>query len=136
GRKGSTPVIWKGIRGETLPEEKGGWRVIAPSALPFDGTSQVPKEANEIDIEVLQQAFVASAKRAVRAGFEVIELHYAHGYLGSTWLSPHSNKRTDRYGGSLENRMRFGLETAHRVRKVIPKETPLFVRISVTDYAD
>ncbi|CAG2169948.1 unnamed protein product [Oppiella nova] len=64
----------------------------------------------------------------------VIELHYAHGYLGSTWLSPLTNTRTDRYGGSLENRMRFGLETAHRVRTVIPKETPLFVRISVTDY--
>ncbi|CAG2180013.1 unnamed protein product, partial [Oppiella nova] len=136
GRKASTPVIWKGVRGETLTAENGGWDIVAPSAVAYDDKSQVPKEATLEDIEVLQKAFETAAIRAVKAGFEAIELHYAHGYLISTYLSPLSNTRTDRYGGSLENRMRFGLETAHRVRKVIPKETPLLVRISVTDYAD
>ncbi|CAG2176823.1 unnamed protein product, partial [Oppiella nova] len=135
GRKGSTPVIGKGVRGETLTAKNGGWDIVAPSAIAYnDDKSQVPKEATLEDIEVLQKAFVTAAIRAVKAGFEAIELHFAHGFLGSTWLSPLSNTRTDRYGGSLENRMRFGLETAHRVRKVIPKETPLLVRISVTDY--
>ncbi|CAG2114866.1 unnamed protein product [Medioppia subpectinata] len=136
GRKGSTAEPWANIRRQ-LTDDEGGWDLIAPSAIPFgDGLDRVPKEATLEDIEVLQQAFVSAALRAVKASFEVIELHYAHGFLVSSFLSLISNQRTDRYGGSLENRMRFGLETARRVREVIPKSMPLFVRISVTDYAD
>ncbi|CAG2116203.1 unnamed protein product, partial [Medioppia subpectinata] len=136
GRKGSTPVIWSNAK-RSLPDSEGGWPTIAPSAIPFGGDiDKVPEEATGVDIKVLQRAYVSAAVRSVKAGFQIIELHYAHGYLGSVWLSPKSNQRTDNYGGSLENRMRFGLETARRVREVIPKSMPLFVRISVTDYAD
>ncbi|CAG2121661.1 unnamed protein product, partial [Medioppia subpectinata] len=131
GRKGSVPANWKDFNQSYLSDDQGGWPVIAPSAIRFNDKHRVPKEATLEDIEVLQQAFVSAALRAVSAGFEVIELHYAHGYLVNQWLSPACNQRTDRYGGSLENRMRFGLETARRVREVIPKSMPLFVRISV-----
>jgi len=135
GRKGSTSVIWKG-RGESIPDDQGGWPTIAPSAIPFQEKDKVPKETTLEDIEEIQQAFVSAAKRAIKAGFQVIELDYAHGYLPSTFLSSHSNKRTDRYGGSLENRMRFCVETTLKVRQVIPEEMPLMVRISVSDFAD
>ncbi|CAG2120261.1 unnamed protein product, partial [Medioppia subpectinata] len=136
GRKASTSVL--SYSSKSLATDcENGWSTIAPSAIPFGGgLDKVPKEATLEDIEILQQAFVSAALRAVSAGFEIIDLHFAHGYLVSTFLSPISNQRTDRYGGSLENRMRFGLETARRVREVIPKSMPLFVRISVTDYAD
>ncbi|CAG2116317.1 unnamed protein product [Medioppia subpectinata] len=136
GRKASTPVMWANTK-VSMPDDQGGWPTISASPIAFGGDVwKVPKEATLEDIEVLQQAFVSAAVRSVKAGFEVIELHYAHGYLVNMFLSPASNQRTDQYGGSLENRMRFGLETARRVREVIPKSMPLFVRISVTDYAD
>ncbi|CAG2118609.1 unnamed protein product, partial [Medioppia subpectinata] len=136
GRKASKSVDW--LSSKSLATDcKNDWSSIAPSAIAYgDDMDKVPKEATLEDIEVLQQAFVSAAVRAVSAGFEIIDLHFAHGYLVSTFLSPISNQRTDRYGGSLENRMRFGLETARRVREVIPKSMPLFVRISVTDYVN
>ncbi|CAG2106290.1 unnamed protein product [Medioppia subpectinata] len=133
GRKASTTKIVK----RSLSDHESGWPTIAPSAIPFGGAiDRVPIEATLEDIDALQQAFVSAAVRSVRAGFEIIELHYGHGTLSNTFLSPISNHRVDRYGGSLANRMRFGLETVRRVRKVIPKSMPLFVRLSVTDYAD
>ncbi|CAG2167041.1 unnamed protein product, partial [Oppiella nova] len=133
GRKACTqPVV-----NTSIADEDGGWPTIGPSAVPFSKSLwKVPKEATIEDIEELEESFVSAAKRAVEAGFEVLELHFAHGYLVSSFLSPLTNQRTDKYGGSLENRMRFGLEIASKVRKSIPEDIPIGVRISVTDYAD
>jgi 2,4-dienoyl-CoA reductase-like NADH-dependent reductase (Old Yellow Enzyme family) len=134
GRKASTSAPWEG--GKSVEEKKGGWPIVAPSALPFDTDSVVPKALTEPEIEVIIQAFAKAAERSVSAGFEVIELHAAHGYLLHEFLSPLSNKRTDRYGGSLENRMRLTLEVASVVRKVWPQRFPLFVRISASDWVE
>jgi 2,4-dienoyl-CoA reductase-like NADH-dependent reductase (Old Yellow Enzyme family) len=104
-----------------LPPGADPWETIAPSPIPFGPNWHVPRVATLEDIARVREAFVNSAKRAVRIGFDAIELHYAHGYLAHSFLSPVSNHRTDQYGGSLENRMRFGLEIAKAVRTAVPK---------------
>ena len=129
GRKAGTARPWEG--GKPL-----GWRVVGPSPIPFDEGYPVPEPLDEAGMERILQAFVEGARRALRAGFQVIELHMAHGYLLSSFLSPLSNQRTDAYGGSLENRMRFPLEVAQAVREVVPRELPLFVRVSATDWGE
>ncbi|WP_105317815.1 NADH:flavin oxidoreductase/NADH oxidase [Thermus tenuipuniceus] len=129
GRKAGTARPWEG--GKPL-----GWRVVGPSPLPFAEGYPVPEPLDEAGMERILQAFVEGARRALRAGFQVIELHMAHGYLLSSFLSPLSNQRTDAYGGSLENRMRFPLQVAQAVREVVPKELPLFVRVSATDWGE
>ncbi|CAG2163569.1 unnamed protein product [Oppiella nova] len=135
GRKGSTVPTWVGRN--SIHDKDGGWQTIGPTAEAFGADVwKVPKEATVEDIHQIKEAFVAAANRAVRAGFQVIELHFAHGYLVSTFLSSATNKRTDSYGGSLENRMRLGLEIAEGVRKTLPEAVVLGVRVSVTDYTD
>ncbi|CAG2105891.1 unnamed protein product, partial [Medioppia subpectinata] len=133
GRKASTVVPWDGHH--SLPDSEGGWPTIGPSALAF-GTPvwKVPKEATIDDINKIKEAWVGAAIRAVKAGFELIELHFAHGYLVSTFLSPVSNQRRDKYGGSYENRVRLALEIAGAVRQALPDTVALGVRVSVADY--
>ncbi len=132
GRKASAHTPWTG--GKSLAPHEGAWQTLAPSALPFDKDWHVPKAMTAQDLELVASQFEQATVRAVDAGFEVIELHAAHGYLLHEFLSPISNVRTDSYGGSLENRMRFPLEVTERVRKVLPLNLPLFVRISATDW--
>jgi len=134
GRKGSTARPWEGGKG--LSAAQGGWEVIAPSALPFSETYPVPVEMDEATIAGTVGLFAATARLALQAGFDVIEIHAAHGYLISEFLSPISNRRTDRYGGSFENRIRLLLETVDAVRSEWPDDKPLFVRLSCTDYMD
>ncbi|KAI8826787.1 NADH-dependent flavin oxidoreductase [Fimicolochytrium jonesii] len=135
GRKASTVAPWLDF-GATAVEEVGGWpdKVVAPSAIAYSKTFPSPKELDKQGIERIKQAFVDAAKRAVTAGFDVIEIHNAHGYLLHQFNSPVSNKRTDEYGGSFENRIRLTLEVVEAVRAVLPKETPLFLRISADDW--
>jgi NADPH2 dehydrogenase len=133
GRKGSSAK--PSLRMGPATAEEGGWDIIAPSAIAFEGWP-TPKAADEEDLARLKQAFVDGAKRALRAGFDAIEVHSAHGYLLHSFLSPLSNQRTDRYGGSLDNRMRFPLEVVEAVRAVWPAAKPLGIRISATDWAD
>ena len=134
GRKASTGETWNG--GVKVDENNGGWETVAPSAIAFNDDYPMPREMSQSDIEQAISDFVEAAKRAVDAGFEVIELHAAHGYLFHEFLSPLSNKRSDEYGGSLENRMRFLLETAQKVRQAVPESLPVFVRISATDWME
>ena len=134
GRKASTGEPWNG--GKKVDENEGGWETVAPSAIVFSNDYPMPREMMLSDIEKVTNDFVAAAKRAVEAGFEVIEIHAAHGYLFHEFLSPLSNKRTDDWGGSLENRMRFLLETAKKVRAEVPENLPVFVRISATDWTE
>ncbi len=134
GRKASTAEPWNG--GKKVDEKDGGWEVVAPSAIAFADDYPSPRAMTKIDLEKVANDFVASAKRALVAGFEVIEIHAAHGYLLQEFLSPLSNQRTDEYGGSLENRMRFPLEVAAAVRAEVPENLPVFVRISATDWTD
>ena len=134
GRKASTNLPWKGPG--YLGLEQGGWATVAPSAMPFDINSPMPRALTEQDIQVIVTAFAKAAERCLAIGYEVIELHAAHGYLMHQFLSPLSNQRTDRYGGSLENRMRFVLDIAGAVRKVWPERLPLFVRISASDWVE
>ena len=134
GRKASTTESWNG--GKKVEIENGGWETVAPSAEKFAEDYTLPREMSEEDIEQAANDFVAAAKRSLDAGFEVIEIHAAHGYLFHEFLSPLSNKRTDEYGGSLENRMRFLLETSEKVREVVPENLPVFVRISATDWTE
>jgi len=134
GRKASTYSPWKGT-GE-VKIENGGWQTLAPSSIPFADNFPNPKEMDEADIKLVIDQFFESAKRSIEAGFEVIELHFAHGYLVHEFLSPISNNRKDSYGGTLENRCRFAIDLATSVRKVIPSGTPLFVRISATDWTE
>ena len=135
GRKASCDVPWNGGRSLKTAAE-GGWPVVGPSPLPFDTGDPVPVSLTEDDIGRCIGAWEAAARRALAAGFKVIELHAAHGYLMHEFLSPISNQRTDEYGGSLENRMRLLLRLAGRLRALIPQELPFFVRISATDWAD
>jgi 2,4-dienoyl-CoA reductase-like NADH-dependent reductase (Old Yellow Enzyme family) len=135
GRKASCEPPWKGGASLNSPAE-GGWPVVGPSPIPFDAGNPVPVPLDEAAIEEIVLAFESAARRAVAAGFKVIEIHAAHGYLLHEFLSPLCNRRTDRYGGSLENRMRLLLSIAERVRKSVPDELPLFVRISATDWVD
>lgn len=133
GRKASCDAPWQG--GAPLTPEQGGWRPIyAPSALPFDDRSPTPTALDAAGIDGVVAAFEAAAQRAVRAGFKLLEIHSAHGYLLHEFLSPLSNQRTDAYGGALENRMRLVLRVAERLREVIPDDMPLFTRISATDW--
>jgi 2,4-dienoyl-CoA reductase-like NADH-dependent reductase (Old Yellow Enzyme family) len=134
GRKASTAEPWNG--GKMVDENSGGWETIAPSALAFAGDFPLPREMTVEDIRRAVEDFASAARRAVEAGFEVVEIHAAHGYLLHEFLSPLSNQRTDEYGGSLENRMRFPLEAARRVRQAVPEHLPVFVRISATDWTE
>ena len=134
GRKASVGRPWDG--GKLVTEAQGGWpsEVIGPSPIPFDAGYATPHELTIAEIHEVTQAFVKGAQRSIQAGFEVLELHGAHGYLLNEFLSPASNQRSDEYGGSLENRARFLLETVRGIREVIPAEIPLFVRLSATDW--
>jgi 2,4-dienoyl-CoA reductase-like NADH-dependent reductase (Old Yellow Enzyme family) len=133
GRKGSAATPDRG--GAHLTEAEGGWTTIAPSPVAFgDDLPKVPREATLADIARLQAAFASAARRALAAGYAWVELHAAHGYLAHEFLSPLSNRRTDAYGGSFENRIRFLLETVRAVRAVWPESLPLAVRISCTDW--
>jgi 2,4-dienoyl-CoA reductase (NADPH2) len=132
GRKGSCRVPQEG--GAQLSVADGGWETIAPSAVPFHTSDAAPRALDDNGIRNVKQAFRAAAQRAVSAGFDVMELHAAHGYLLHEFLSPLSNHRTDQYGGSLENRMRLAVEVAEELRRTIPETMPLFVRISATDW--
>ncbi len=132
GRKASCEVPWKGGKG--LTPEEGGWPVFGPSAIPFGPDSPVPSALTKEGIENVIAAFEAATHRALKAGFKVIEIHSAHGYLLHEFLSPLANERDDEYGGSLENRMRLLLQVTERLRAIIPQELPLFVRISATDW--
>ncbi|KAJ2516684.1 hypothetical protein GGI11_001723 [Coemansia sp. RSA 2049] len=139
GRKSSTTALWLiKERGSNADAQNGGWpdNVVGPSAVPYNNGSWTPKELSIGDIKNIQQSFADAAVRANKAGFDVVELHGAHGYLLHEFLSPISNKRTDEYGGSFENRTRMVVETARAVRKVWPKEKPLFVRLSITDWVE
>ena len=135
GRKASTVAPWLS-RGATAEKKAGGWpdNVWAASAIAFQDSYPNPKALTIEGIQRIKDAFVATAKRAVTAGFDVIEIHGAHGYLIHEFLSPVSNKRDDQYGGSFENRTRFARETVEAVRAVIPKDMPLFFRISADDW--
>ncbi len=135
GRKASAAKPWDG--GNHLANNAGGWETVAPSAIPFgDGLNKTPRELTLAEIARLQSDFAAAAKRALAAGYEWLELHAAHGYLSHEFLSPLSNQRTDRYGGSFENRTRFLLETTRAVRATWPERLPLTVRISCTDWIE
>lgn len=133
GRKASVDLAW---RGGPLAPAAGGWQTVAPSPIPFADGYPLPRELTQAELEELIEQFVASARRAHQAGFEVVELHMAHGYLMHQFLSPLSNHRTDDYGGSLENRMRFPLAVTRAVRAAWPEHLPLFVRISATDWVE
>lgn len=132
GRKASCNTPWEG--GKQLTREQGGWQTIAPSAIPFADTDAVPEAMSSERIKQLKKAYVECAKRAERLGFDLLELHGAHGYLLHQFLSPLSNQRTDQYGGSLENRMRLLLEIYQEIRAVFPAHKPIGVRISATDW--
>ncbi|KAF8814992.1 FMN-linked oxidoreductase [Phlegmacium glaucopus] len=137
GRKASTAAPWLKAK-PAVPVEHNGWpdNVWAPSAVAFDASYNQPRELTLEGIQKVVTAFVDGAKRAVAAGIDVIEIHNAHGYLLHSFLSPVSNKRTDQYGGSFENRTRLTLEVVDAVRAVIPEDMPLFLRISGTDWLE
>ncbi len=134
GRKGATKVLWEGFD-EPLPDDQS-WELVAPSPLAYSGAkkNRVPREMTRADMDRVIGEFVAAARYAELAGFDLLELHMAHGYLLSTFLSPLTNVRTDRYGGSLEARMRFPLEVFDAVRAVWPDAKPMSVRLSATDW--
>jgi anthraniloyl-CoA monooxygenase len=131
GRKGSTMLMWEGMD-EPLPE--GNWPVMGPSPLPYGPENQVPREMTRAEMDAVVRDFVETTRRGADAGFDLLELHCAHGYLLSSFLSPISNRRSDEYGGSLENRLRFPLEVFDAVRAVWPADRPMSVRISATDW--
>jgi 2,4-dienoyl-CoA reductase-like NADH-dependent reductase (Old Yellow Enzyme family) len=132
GRKGSMHRPWQG--GALVPEAEGGWIQDAPSPIPFNPADPAPHALTISEIHALVESFRAATGRALQAGFDVVEIHGAHGYLIHQFLSPLSNRRTDEYGGSLENRMRLALEVATAVRAAWPEHLPLFFRISATDW--
>lgn len=134
GRKASCDVPWRG--GARLGPAEGGWTPVAPSPIPFAEGDPPPRALDDAGIAAVVDAFEAAARRALAAGFQVIEIHAAHGYLLHELLSPLSNHRTDEYGGSLENRSRLLLCVAARLRGIVPEELPIFVRISATDWAE
>lgn len=133
GRKGATKLMWDGM---DRPLEEGGWEVFSASPLPYFPDSQVPRELDRAGMGAVRDSFVAAAERGERCGFDMLELHCAHGYLLASFISPLTNSRTDEYGGSLENRLRFPLEIFGALRAVWPKHKPMSVRISATDWAD
>jgi 2,4-dienoyl-CoA reductase-like NADH-dependent reductase (Old Yellow Enzyme family) len=134
GRKASTRPPWEG--GGTIPEAAGGWPTVAPSAVPFQPEDPAPVELSQPGVHAIVDAFRTAAQRALAAGFQVVEIHAAHGYLIHEFLSPLSNRRTDEYGGAFENRIRFALEVAQAVRGAWPLNLPLFLRISTTDWVE
>jgi anthraniloyl-CoA monooxygenase len=133
GRKGSTRLMWEGI---DEPLETGNWEPVGPSALPYGPENQVPRAIDRAEMNRVKAEFVESARRAADAGFDLLEVHAAHGYLLSSFLSPISNRRTDEYGGSLVNRLRFPLEVFDAVRNAWPAHKPMTVRISATDWIE
>jgi anthraniloyl-CoA monooxygenase len=133
GRKGATRLMWEGM---DRPLAAGAWPIEAPSPLPYYRDSQVPREMTRADMDRVRDAFVAAAHRALRCGFDMIELHCAHGYLLASFLSPLTNRRTDDYGGSLANRLRFPLEVFAAMRDAWPNDRPMSVRISATDWQE
>ncbi|MFD9219302.1 bifunctional salicylyl-CoA 5-hydroxylase/oxidoreductase [Streptomyces sp. NPDC060064] len=133
GRKGSTKLMWEGI---DQPLDQGNWPLSAPSALPYrTGVNQVPHALDRAGLNDIREQFAAATRRAVRSGFDLLELHCAHGYLLSGFLSPLTNRRTDSYGGSLDSRLRFPLEVFDMMRDIWPDDRPMTVRISATDWA-
>lgn len=135
GRKASTSAPWLG--GDPVSEADGGWRpIFAPTAEAFEEGDIVPQELDHVGIEHVLRSFAAAAQRALTAGAKIIEIHAAHGYLIHEFLSPLSNKRTDQYGGSFENRTRIARETVEAVRRVWPERYPLLVRISASDWVE
>jgi anthraniloyl-CoA monooxygenase len=133
GRKGSTKLMWEGM---DEPLEDGNWPLVAASPMPYKPQSRIPRELTRAQLTDLREQFTAAAWRAARAGFDLLELHCAHGYLLSGFLSPLTNHRTDAYGGTLAKRLRFPLEVFDAVRGVWPEERPMTVRISATDWAE
>jgi anthraniloyl-CoA monooxygenase len=131
GRKGATKLMWEGM---DRPLDDGGWPLLAPSPLPYFPDSQVPREMTRADMDAVRDDFVAATRRCLEAGFDLLEIHMAHGYLLSSFLSPLTNVRGDHYGGSLENRARFPLEVFDACRAAWPAEKPMSVRISATDW--
>jgi len=133
GRKGSTQLGWQDM---DAPLENGNWPLISASASPWSDRNQVPREMTRADMDMVRDHFVTATEMAQRAGFDMIELHAAHGYLVSSFISPVSNTRHDDYGGSLENRLRYPLELFHAMRAVWPAHKPMAVRISAHDWRD
>jgi len=133
GRKGSTKLLWEG---DSEPLESGGWETLAPSPLPYFPHSPAPREMTRADMDRVRDEFVAATRRAEAAGFDLLELHFAHGYLLNSFLSPLTNVRTDEYGGHLSGRARFPLEVLDACRAAWPAEKPISVRISATDWVD
>lgn len=134
GRKAGTASPWKGYH--VLSPEEGGWQTVAPSPVPFREGEPLPVELDKAGIEKVKNNFKDAARRSLEAGFQVVEIHAAHGYLLHEFYSPLSNQRTDEYGGSFENRIRLLLEVVDRVQEVWPDDLPLFVRISATDWVE
>jgi 2,4-dienoyl-CoA reductase-like NADH-dependent reductase (Old Yellow Enzyme family) len=134
GRKASTDMAWRG--GRAVPIERGEWDPIAPSALPFSTNYPMPREMTLADIDRVVEQFAIATRRALSAGFQVVEIHNAHGYLLHEFLSPLSNHRSDAFGGSFDNRMRLPLRVAKTVRELWPRELPVFVRISASDWVE
>jgi anthraniloyl-CoA monooxygenase len=133
GRKGSTKAS---LEGSDIPMEVGNWEVIGPSPLAHRPTMQVPRVVSRADMEIVRDQFARATGMAIESGFDMVELHCAHGYLLSSFITPLSNQRTDEYGGSLENRLRFPLEVFTAMRAVWPSERPMSVRISATDWVE
>lgn len=133
GRKGATTLPWSGGYDRPLPKGED-WQIVAPSPLPYYPDSQVPRAMTRADMDAVREDFVSATKLAITAGFDMIEVHFAHGYLLSTFISPLTNQRTDEYGGSLENRMRFPLEVFDAVRAAWPANCPISVRLSAVDW--
>ena len=135
GRKASVRRPWEGD--DSIDESEGGWETIAPTAEAFgDLIPKVPRAMTIEDIQRVQSDFVSAAERSLEAGFELLEIHFAHGYLAHEFYSPLSNRRGDQYGGSFENRTRFLIETFNAVRNVWPERLPLLVRLSITDWIE
>ena len=134
GRKGSSHVPWDG--GQQIPIQQGGWQTEGPSAVPHKEGELAPLALDAAGLARVRAAFVAAARRAERLGLDALELHSAHGYLLHQFLSPISNKRTDQYGGSLQNRMRYPLEVFDAIREVFPANKPVGVKLSATDWVD
>ena len=131
GRKGSTRLMWEGM---DEPLESGNWGLIAPSPLPYLSVSQVPREMTRADMDLVREQFVGATRMATRAGFDLLELHCAHGYLLASFISPLTNRRRDEYGGSLSNRLRYPLEVFDAIRAEWPAGRPMTVRLSATDW--
>lgn len=135
GRKASCRKPWEG--NDSIADDQGGWETIAPSSIAFgENIPKVPREMSKADIARVQADFASAARRALAAEFDYLEIHFAHGYLAHQFYSPLSNKRTDEYGGSFDNRIRFMLETFQAVRDVWPERLPLTARLSITDWVE